>query len=265
MSILMKQINEQQAAPSTHNAELTPEIDDAIAWMMNKDPADRPPNLKTAVRALEEAAVTAGLAAATRWELQTGPVVVPTRAINIASAGALGSGGALTGVSDVSVPHQRSSRAGLIAAVLAGVLVAGGAIVMLTRGENADPPPKPVEPTVAPAPAPPPAPTPTPTEKVVTPAAPQTVIITVLGVPAGTEVIAGGMTVGAAPGPVQLPRDEAAMVLTFKADGYVMASQGVVPDADKSIEVKLKKKATGGGRPDRDRIEDPFAPRKKGN
>src|SRR5690606_13317048 len=37
-------------------AALPPAIDDAIAWMMRKDPAERPPNLQSAMRALEEAA-----------------------------------------------------------------------------------------------------------------------------------------------------------------------------------------------------------------
>jgi hypothetical protein len=92
---------------------------------------------------------------------------------------------------------------------------------------------------------------------------PQTVIITIEGVPDGTEVFAGGMTVGAAPGPVQLPRIAEGMVLTFKADGYLPTSATVVPDHDQPLVVKLKKKGGGGGgptikRPGKDDIENPF-------
>ncbi len=65
MDILLKQIGEEPIPPSTLNAALSPAIDEAIAWMMKKDPAARPPNLITAMRALEEAAVAAGVAVAT--------------------------------------------------------------------------------------------------------------------------------------------------------------------------------------------------------
>jgi hypothetical protein len=108
-----------------------------------------------------------------------------------------------------------------------------------------------------PPPAKPPVVTPDPT--------PQTVIITIAGVPEGTEVFAGGMTIGAAPGPVQLPRVSEGMVLTFKADGYLPTSTTVVPDREQTLTVKLKKKGSGGGgtrRPGRDDIENPFGGKK---
>ncbi len=258
MSILMKQITERQTAPSTHNAELTPEIDDAIAWMMNKDPADRPPDLRTAVRALEQAAVAAGLATATQWEMVTGPIAIPTQAINVASAG-LGRISSKSGNPvDVTVPHRRRSKAAWIAGGLVLVLVAGVAIVVSTRGGDRSTPAREtpheaIAPAPAPAPAPTPAPPPAPTVE-----APQTVIITIGGVPEGTEVFAGGMTVGAAPGPVQLPRDASAMVLTFKVDGYLTTSREVTPDRDQRLDVTLKKKPGSGTRKTKDDILDPF-------
>ena len=261
MSILMKQITERQTAPSTHNAELTPDIDDAIAWMMNKDPADRPPDLRTAVRALEQAAVAAGLATATQWEMNTGPIAIPTQAINVASAGLgrISSRGGVTGNPvDVTVPQQRRTKAAWIAGGLALALVAGIAVVASTRGGDRpaparETPHEAVAPAPTPAPAPAPSPPPAPTVE-----APQTVIITIGGVPEGTEGFAGGMTVGAAPGPVQLPRDASAMVLTFKADGYLTTSREVTPDRDQRLDVTLKKKSGGGKRPTKDDILDPF-------
>jgi serine/threonine protein kinase len=254
MSILMKQITEQQTAPSTHNADLSPDIDDAIAWMMRKDPADRPPDLRTAVRALEQGAVAAGLASAMPSDLQTGPIAVPTQAINVASAGRISSKSG--NPVDVTVPEKRRSKAAWIAAATGVLLVAGiAAMLRIDRDEPAAPEPREPRETqhqVAP-PAPSPTPVPAPRDDM-----PQTVIITVSGVPEGTEVFAGGMTVGAAPGPVQLPRDAAAMVLTFKADGFLTTSREVTPDRDQPLEVTLKKKPGAVKKKTKDDILDPF-------
>jgi hypothetical protein len=85
------------------------------------------------------------------------------------------------------------------------------------------------------------------------------VIINVTGAPEGTEVFAGGMTVGVAPGPVQLPRDPAALVLTFKAEGFVMTSKEVTPDRDQDLAVTLKKRpGAAGHKRTRDDLLDPF-------
>ena len=122
------------------------------------------------------------------------------------------------------------------------------------------PPPPVVEHTVTPPPPPPPQHVAAPDQ------VPQTVIITIEGVPDGTEVFVGGMTAGAAPGPVQLPRVAEGMVLTFKADGYLPTSKTLVPDHDQTLAVTLKKKSsgtgTGGKRPGRDDIENPFGGKK---
>ena len=91
-------------------------------------------------------------------------------------------------------------------------------------------------------------------------------IVTVAGVPEGTEVLIGSTVVGAAPGPVQLDRGSTAVVLTFRADGHLPASMSVVPDADKPLDVTLKKKKTrtgGGNKPNRDDIIDVFGGGKK--
>ena len=47
-------------------------------------------------------------------------------------------------------------------------------------------------------------------ETAAAPEQPKTVIVTVAGVPEGTEVSIAGMPIGAAPGPVQLPRGDVA-------------------------------------------------------
>jgi eukaryotic-like serine/threonine-protein kinase len=53
MELLFKQTNEEPAPPSTQNPRLTPAVDAAIAWMMRKDRAQRPPSVLEAVQALD--------------------------------------------------------------------------------------------------------------------------------------------------------------------------------------------------------------------
>jgi len=263
MTILMKQLSEEPPPPSSIVPELSPEIDEVVAWLMKKDPADRPTDLRSAVRALEHAAANAGLAPqpTTVWDVQTGPVLKPveTRPVNVVSAGAthIASSGQVPSTTGAThFPLPRRSRAPLFAGLAVVVVAAAGAVLFLARSDRST--------TQAPAPQPdlpkqppPPAPLP-PRVEVVAPEPPQNVIVTVTGVPEGTEVFAGGMTVGAAPGPVQLPRDAAPLVLTFKADGHVMTSKEVTPDRDQEIKIVLKKRASGGKKATRDDILDPF-------
>ena len=274
MSILMAQISDTPSAPSTHNAELTPEIDEVVGWLMRKDPADRPADLRSAMKALEQAAKSAGLATSlptTSWDAQSSPSIKPfeTQPPHTSSARITGiPRGQLTPESQLPPPARRK-RTPLYAALAAVAAAAiGVVIVVATRSSDDDRKPQPVPVVTQPTPIAPPV-TPPAKQPVVEPdTAAQTVIITIEGVPDGTEVFAGGMTVGAAPGPVQLPRIAEAMVLTFKADGYLPTSATVVPDHDQPLKVKLKKKSGGGGgptirKPGRDDIENPFGGKKK--
>jgi hypothetical protein len=74
------------------------------------------------------------------------------------------------------------------------------------------------------------------------------VTVTIAGAPANTEVLVAGVLIGTAPGPVQLPRGADAVVLTFKADGYVAMSRQVTPDRDQPLGVTLKKRAPASGK-----------------
>ena len=67
MEILMKQVGVAAAPPSDHVPELPESIDEVVLWLMHKDPAQRPPDLKTAVVVLEQAAERAGLVTPTAW------------------------------------------------------------------------------------------------------------------------------------------------------------------------------------------------------
>lgn len=272
MSILMAQISDTPSAPSTHNAELTQEIDDVVAWLMRKDPADRPPDLRSAMKALEQAAKSAGLAPGlptTSWDAQSSPSHRPfeTQPVHTSSARITGvPRGQLTPESQLPPPARRS-RKPMFAALAALAAAAIGVVIVIATRES-DPKPPPPTPRVVsqPPPVAPPVEPPAKPPVVVPDPGPQTVIITIEGVPDGTEVFAGGMTVGAAPGPVQLPRIAEAMVLTFKADGYLPTSATVIPDRDQPLRIKLKKKSGGGGgtikRPGKDDIENPFGGKK---
>ncbi len=60
MDVLLAQMEQQARPPSLIMPTLTVAIDQAIAWMMRKDPKQRPPTVFDAVMNLEEAARSAG-------------------------------------------------------------------------------------------------------------------------------------------------------------------------------------------------------------
>jgi serine/threonine protein kinase len=61
MEILLAHLQQEPRPPSSIVSSLPHEVDEAIGWMLQKDPAERPPNLSTAVRSLEAAADAAGI------------------------------------------------------------------------------------------------------------------------------------------------------------------------------------------------------------
>ncbi|HWN67202.1 MAG TPA: serine/threonine-protein kinase, partial [Haliangium sp.] len=61
MEILLAHLQQEPRPPSTIVSNLPDGVDEAIHWMLQKDPAERPPNLATAVRSLETAAEAAGI------------------------------------------------------------------------------------------------------------------------------------------------------------------------------------------------------------
>ncbi|HEX4454516.1 MAG TPA: PEGA domain-containing protein, partial [Kofleriaceae bacterium] len=96
----------------------------------------------------------------------------------------------------------------------------------------------------------------TPIAKTLAPA-----IITIAGVPDGTDVAIAGASIGTAPGPVQVPHGTSPVVLVLKAAGYQPASREVTPDRDQALDVQLKKSRHDAPKPprgDKDSILDPF-------
>jgi len=231
VDILMKQLQEAPPRASARVPELPAAVDDVIAQLMAKDPADRPRSLRDAVLALEEAAAAAGLEVGA-WHSSSGPVgqlrtepprAAPQRAITV----------------DL-VRRSRAPR--VVASTLAAIAAGIAAFYLAQRGGEREPAPATGQPTLVPvavdagaAPAPGAA-------FVAAPAAPTTATIAITGTPEGTEVVVAGDVIGVAPGPVQLPRGDAPLVLTFRADGHVPASRTVTPDRDQALAVPLKPK-----------------------
>jgi serine/threonine-protein kinase len=76
MELLVKQMNDEPPPPSSRNAALTPHVDEAIAWMMRKDRAQRPPNVIEGVNALDP---SQAMTPASLPKRSSRPTVNPTR------------------------------------------------------------------------------------------------------------------------------------------------------------------------------------------
>jgi serine/threonine-protein kinase len=295
LSVLIRQMADTPAPASSLAPELPKGVDDALAWLMAKEPAQRPPSLRAALLAIEAAAAGAGVTMPS-WEVASGPhgqlgqlgtqplpAAVP-RASGAAVAAAAGSGlgdAAAAAAMAAAAAQPRSRARRMVALVAALALVAGGAataITVMLRGAGEGPALAAV--VASPAAAGPAAAGPAAAGAGVgaavgagagsaassgsaQPAIGDHVIITVTGVPDGTDVLIGGATVGVAPGPVQLERGDRPVVLTFKAPGYFPASRTVTPDGDHPLAVQLKQRPATGAprRPAKDDIIEAFPTR----
>jgi serine/threonine-protein kinase len=282
MTIMMRQLSDEPAAPSTLAPELPDGIDDAIAWLMKKDREQRPPNLVTAMRAFEQAAEASGIAIprpSSAWDAATPPPdgrdgraatpaprspTAPTHTAGLANT--MPSGAAI----ELPVEPERPARSRLPLVIGAGaVVIAAVIVVAFARPHDSTSAPTPPAAIAgsgagsAVATMPPPV-----APDAVTNAPPASAIITVDGVPDGTEVSIAGTPIGVAPGPVQVPHAASVVVLTFKADGFLPTSKTVTPDRDQRLEVQLKKKPSGAGgtrpwKPNKDDIIDVFGGKKQ--
>ena len=113
----------------------------SCSWLLAKEPAERPPDLRTAVRALEQAGRDAGITApASGWD--TGPVglssaqtqppvAVPRRSHLVAAAAAPTVGGKRPATTQQPVPKSRAPLFAVIAG--AAVLAVAGFVVVNGR------------------------------------------------------------------------------------------------------------------------------------
>jgi serine/threonine-protein kinase len=276
MSVLIRQMQDVPAPASELVPELPAGIDDAFAWLMAKEPAQRPPSLRAALAAIGAAAVEAGIPVTAAWDVGSGPHgQVGTAPSPVAQV--RGSGLAPTVAGRGERPARRRwVKAALVAMMAVAAGVAALVITIELRrepagaGEGEGRPAIAVAPVAAPSsPAVAPVASPT-TPDLQAPQAPAIaaadhVIVTITGVPDDTEVTIGTAPVGVAPGPVQLPRAARAVVLTFKAAGHIPASRTITPDRDRSLAVALKRRLAAPAasaapkRPSKDDIIDVFS------
>jgi serine/threonine-protein kinase len=150
MEILLKQISANPTPPS-QLADLPAEVDERILWFLKKDPAERPPNLVSGVRALEDSAQAVGvpLPAAGSAMFATQPTPNPSgmrsipsptpnrlsseaRALGNASTIAAGPTPGYLAAEASAAPKPRGGKMGLVAgAAVAVTLAAAGAYFLL--------------------------------------------------------------------------------------------------------------------------------------
>jgi serine/threonine protein kinase len=239
IELMTKQLAEEAEPPSARNPSLGPSVDRAVAWMMKKDPAQRPRTVIAGVLALQEDGTA-----------QTTPAITPAPAITPstkASRHALTDPEAVAvGAAPTSLGDEMQFRRRHRAKPLIGIAVLALAVTItwrVTRNSGDKPAdtqasPQVVPPSPASAPTPPPPPTP-PAPSVQT--HPDHVIISIKGAPSDTIVSMSGTRIGLAP-KVQLPYGTQEVLLLFDADGYAPVQLAIVPDHEQELTVTMKKK-----------------------
>ncbi len=252
MTILMRQVSDDALPASSHVPALGEGVDRTLAWLMRKEPEDRPPDLMTAVRALEEAAglqrPTTSVSSQTPSVLARIPSTPSKLAATTPSMAAIASAATMA---PAAVAPVRRSHATLVAAI--GVVVVGGAIgafVMSRSSKQSATPDAAGRVMIVPdAGVPDAAPSaiavPDATTAAVVDAAAANVTITLDGAPRTAEVRIGGQLFGTAPR-VLIPRGSGELVLVLSSDGYLPLSIPIVPDHDQHVAGRLRAR---GGKP----------------
>jgi serine/threonine-protein kinase len=277
MEVLLKQIGEEPAPPSSRCSALPESVDQGLLWMLAKDPGARPPNLVTAVRALEDAAAAAGIAVPA-GPGPTGAYATPTgqpmaaqktpsgvlplpQSISERPTAAIGTAETLDARSlseEIAAVQAGGSPKGImIAAALAVAVLVGGGVYFAMRGgsgggetpataavEGPATDPIAYKPaTVAVGDA-----APAGAVADAAPEVPATVTLEIDGPPDGTEVYGPRGLVGVAPGKIQIERGDFPVLLTFKAEGYRTKTAEVKSADETTLSVRLKPKRGKGGK-----------------
>jgi serine/threonine-protein kinase len=149
MELMMQHTNEQPVPPSRHAPSLPPTVDDAIAWMMKKDPEQRPQSVLDAVVALDPRVPSTG----------------PHRMPRPSQAPTIERGDRATALAATMLPSGKPrSRVRWIAALAISVAAATGIAWYVSSQHDSKTAPAPIAtPEPAPARIEPPAPAPAPT------------------------------------------------------------------------------------------------------
>ncbi len=242
VDILSDHLKTKPEPPSSRCEELPPEVDIPIMWMLEKHPDKRPPTISTALKALERAAIDAGVTVPSTPP-QSGVFAAGTGAVSdevgIASTRAAFDGAAAT-IPDVEAQGKRvvkeATRSWLPLVLVALVLVGVAALLVRTRSPSnrrkSSSPPSPLSTAVNDRISPP--------TKVV--ADPQNVDIEITGAPKGSSVYGpSGKFFGTAPGRIQVARSDESLVLQIRARGYASVSREVIPSHDVQVSVVLER------------------------
>ena len=240
MTILMRQVNDDPPPASQYVPELAEDVDHTLAWLMRKTPAERPPDLMTAVRVLE---AVAGVQSSSTDQLASARTPTGLRRFPTATTSRPGMPATS---SQIGAPAPAASRRLVLA--IAGVLLIAAAVVttvLVTRRSGED---RAAGSGSAPLTVPPGLDAATAVvaveagETVVAidaPALSANVTITLDGAPPNTEVRVGGQLFGTAPR-VVVPRGPQEVMLVLSADGYAPLSLSITPDRDQHHPAKLK-------------------------
>ena len=271
MDILMKQLGEAPPRVSATAPDLAG-LDGPIAWMMAKDPAERPATLAAAMAAIEQSAEASGHAlpvvrpSALLDRLTPAPALrTPAPALrSISTAETIdltppppGDARTLPAPGTDEPPRPNRRRGALIlgavvvavgaVAVAVAVLAGGGGrpsrpapAVTPPAGPSALPGPTTAPPVAPPDPAPVAPPDPVPVAPPdPAPVAPATVTITVTGSPAGAIITGPGGVRGTVPGDLVLPVAPAPIALLVEAPGHRAMTIMVDPTVSPQLTVEL--------------------------
>ena len=225
IDILHKQIHQDPEPPSKRNPAVSHEADQAVLWMMQKDPERRPRTVIAAVVALQD-------------DKTPTPMLTPSAVRPALSA----RGSAVAAPSAAKLPTLAPKRRWIYAVLALALAGAAFAAVVIAKRTGSDPPAPPPVAVKQPEVTPPAA---TPDAAAVTVDAAELaslVNIRVTDVPDGTQVMLAGAVIGVTPTPIQIKRGTDAVTLVFQADGHLPMSKQVTPDRDQDLSVKLKKK-----------------------
>jgi eukaryotic-like serine/threonine-protein kinase len=257
VDVLVKQMTVQAVPPSKVCPDLPASIDAPIAWMMEKTKEKRPFDLATAMRALEEAIVASGLVVP-RTQSSQDPAASSRPEPAAPQPGSLRTLADPALSQTLPIDHRgplapesagRHSAAAWALAAIGAFAIASGLVFMARRSEApatimAIAPEKSEPPKAEPEKADPP---PVEAAKEVDP---PLIKLTISATPKDMQVIGpGGVTLAHGSGTIELPRGQERIHLEFKAPGYQPQSKDIVPAADESISVSLKRRASERKRP----------------
>jgi serine/threonine protein kinase len=261
MDIMMAQVGTTPPSASSVCKDVPAALDAPILRMLAKEAGARPQTLGAAVDALLEAARSTGIdvpSVATRSSEKLPRLDAPPS--NKSSDDVFAATMMQPGVTidpQTTLPSPGESKAGGKKTVVLAIGIAAGiaalaTVFVMTRPTQATDTPATITkpsaevvnsaaPTIAPVAMP--APSAASSATVPTAALPETVELRVQATPENIEVYLGERKLGAAPGPLQLPRGDAPLTVTFSAKGYQSKNVPITPSQNVLIPISLDKSA----------------------